>query len=147
MTEVAFHFNAPDRLDYACRLLRKAYLKGARLQVLADPVLAAALDQQLWLMTGVDFVPHCPSDAPESVRARSPIVIGRSVVDPAGEGQVLVNLGDEMPQGYQRFARVIEVVTSDSPARVMARERWKQYKAAGLEPQHLDLNAPPVSSA
>ena len=34
--EVAFHFNAPDRLVYACRLLRKAYLKGARLLVLAD---------------------------------------------------------------------------------------------------------------
>ncbi len=147
MTEVAFHFNAPDRLGYACRLLRKAYLKGARLQVLADPALAAALDQQLWLMTGVDFVPHCPSDAPESVRARSPIVIGRSLVDPAGEGQVLVNLGDAMPPGFQRFARVIEVVTADPPARALARERWKQYKAAGLEPQHLDLNPPPVSPA
>ena len=24
MTEVAFHFNAPDKLGYACRLLRKA---------------------------------------------------------------------------------------------------------------------------
>ena len=24
MTEIAFHFNAPDKLAYACRLLRKA---------------------------------------------------------------------------------------------------------------------------
>ena len=30
MTEVAFHFNAPDKLGYACRLLRKAVGTGAR---------------------------------------------------------------------------------------------------------------------
>ena len=30
MTEVAFHFNAPDKLGYACRLLRKAVATGAR---------------------------------------------------------------------------------------------------------------------
>ncbi len=140
MTEVAFHFNAPDRLGYACRLLRKAYLKGARLQVLADPSLAAALDQQLWLMTGVEFVPHCHSDASATLMARSPIVIGSQVTDPAGSDHVLVNLSDALPEGFQRFARVIEVVTADPPVRSLARERWKQYKAAGHEPQHLDLS-------
>ena len=123
MTEVAFHFNAPDRLGYACRLLRKAYLKGARLQVLADPSLAAALDQQLWLMTGVEFVPHCRSDAPTPLLARSPIVIGSQVTDPAGSGHVLVNLSDALPEGFQRFARVIEVVTADPPVRSLARAR------------------------
>ena len=28
MTEVDFHFNAPDKLGYACRLLRKAVANG-----------------------------------------------------------------------------------------------------------------------
>lgn len=141
MTEVAFHFNAPDRLGYACRLLRKAYLKGARLQVLADPSLAAALDQQLWLMGGVEFVPHCRSDAPAQLRARTPIMITNQVQAPSTADEVLINLGDTMPDGYPRFARVIEVVTADPPARALARDRWKQYKAAGLAPEHLDLNA------
>lgn len=141
MTEVAFHFNAPDRLDYACRLLRKAYLKGARLQVLADPSLAAALDQQLWLMGGVAFVPHCRSDAPAQLQARTPIVITSEVQAPLEADEVLINLGDTMPGGYPRFARVIEVVTADPPVRALARERWKQYKAAGLAPEHLDLSA------
>lgn len=141
MTEVAFHFNAPDRLGYACRLLRKAYLKGARLQVLADPPLAAALDQQLWLMAGVEFVPHCRSDASAPLQARSPIVIGSQVTSPSSDGHVLVNLSDALPDGFQHFARVIEVVTADPPVRALARERWKQYKAAGHEPQHLDLSA------
>ena len=33
MTEVTFHFNAPDKLGYACRLLRKAVGKGANVIV------------------------------------------------------------------------------------------------------------------
>ena len=42
MTEIAFHFNAPDRLAYTCRLLRKAVSAGARL-VVTGP--AEALDR------------------------------------------------------------------------------------------------------
>jgi DNA polymerase III subunit chi len=141
VTEVAFHFNAPDRLGYACRLLRKAYFKGARLQVLADPSLAAALDQQLWLMAGVEFVPHCRSDAPASMQVHSPIMIGSQVTRPLGDGHVLVNLSDTLPDGFQHFDRVIEVVTADPSVRALARERWKQYKAAGHDPLHLDLSA------
>ena len=37
MTEVAFHFNAPDPVAYACRLLRKAVSNGARMVVLGVP--------------------------------------------------------------------------------------------------------------
>ena len=36
MTEVAFHFNAPDKVAYACRLLRKAVGSGARVVVTAE---------------------------------------------------------------------------------------------------------------
>jgi len=140
MTEVVFHFNVPDRLDHACRLLRKAYLKGARLQVWADPGLAAALDQALWCAGGTDFVAHCASDAPPQVRARSPIwITGVPAALKAVDGQVLVNLGDAWPQGCEHFSRVIEVVTADPQVRALARERWKRYKAAGFEPQHRDL--------
>ena len=33
MTEVAFHFNVPDKLNYICRLLRKATQAKARVVV------------------------------------------------------------------------------------------------------------------
>lgn len=139
MTEVAFHFNAPDRLVYACRLLRKAYLKGARVRVLADAPLAADLDQRLWTFAGTEFVPHCTSAAPAAHQARTPIVIGDLAQASLDGGEVLVNLSDQWPGEYARFARVIEVVTADPAVRTQARERWKLYKAAGIEPLHLDL--------
>ena len=139
MTEVAFHFNAPEKTAYACRLLRKAYLKGARLLVLADPRSAAALDQQLWTMASVEFVPHCRAEASPGLRAVSPILItcGEDLSDFSAD--VLINLTDEMPLGYERFGRVIEVVSLDEPDRLRARDRWRLYKAAGLEPQRHDL--------
>ena len=58
MTEVAFHFNAPDRVAYACRLLRKAVASGAKLVVTGSPDVLQQLDRALWTFSAVDFVPH-----------------------------------------------------------------------------------------
>ncbi len=139
MTEVAFHFNAPEKVAYASRLLRKAYLKGARLLVLAEPRHAAALDQLLWTMAAVEFVPHCLDTASPGMRACSPILIASADPPTDFTADVLLNLTDGMPVNYHRFERVIEVVTPDEPDRLRARERWRQYKSAGLEPQRHDL--------
>jgi DNA polymerase-3 subunit chi len=142
MTEVAFHFNAPDKLGYACRLLRKAYLRGARVAVWVEERDRAALDAALWTMGNGEFIPHSgPMDAAR-VQARSPIHIASEVPAP-GKATVLVNLRLDMPEGYERYARVIEVVTGDENDRGHARERWKRYKAQGIEPQRHDLQLAP----
>ncbi len=138
MTEVAFHFNAPDKLGYACRLLRKAYLKGARLVVLTEEGSVKALDAALWTMAQGEFVPHCHSGDPAHVRSRSPIHIGSRIPE-GGNAGVLVNLRTEMPANFDQFSRVIEVVTLGDDDRQHARERWRQYKALGIEPQRHDL--------
>lgn len=142
MTEVAFHFNAPQKLAYACRLLRKAYLKGARLQVLVPEARLAELDQALWLLAPGEFVPHSiPGDAP-SVRQRSPIRLVSAVEDPL-DATVLLNLDPLPPPGFERFERVIEVVGLDDEDRQHARQRWRHYVAAGIEPQRHDLQLAP----
>lgn len=48
MTEVAFHFNVPQCLPYACRLLRKATQAQARVTVVAPEAELQGLDTQLW---------------------------------------------------------------------------------------------------
>lgn len=145
MTEVAFHFNAPDKQAYACRLLRKAFLKGARLVVLADPADAAPLDTALWTFSAGDFIPHArDGDAPQ-VHAHSPIRILSelpAVLDGTSES-VLVNLRRTVPVGFQRFARVIEVVTQAEEDRLQARERWRHYRLEGIEPLRHDLDLGP----
>lgn len=142
MPDVAFHFNAPDRLGYACRLLRKAYLRKARLFVWVAPSDLARLDTALWTMGNGEFVPHCRADDPDLLKARSPIQIGDQLPEERGHW-ILVNLRHDMPDDPAAFNRVIEVVTLDEADRGPARERWRQYKALGLEPQRHDLQLAP----
>lgn len=132
VTDIAFHFGVPDRLLYTCRLLRKAVAARKQVLVLADEAMATALDLRLWDFSKTDFVPHCQSSAPPSVRQRSPVLLANQVSD-AGTAQypVLVNLGASVPEGWAGFARVIEIVSADGDDRPLARERWRQYTRMG----------------
>ena len=131
MTEVAFHFNAPDKLGYACRLLRKAVANGARVVVTGEPELLRKLDIELWTFSPLDFVPHChgATTAPAVVDA-SPVVLADSA-RAAPHHQVLVNLGATVPEGFEVFERLIEVVTVEEDDRQQARRRWKHYADRG----------------
>lgn len=136
--EVAFHFNAPDRVAYACRLLRKAYLKGARLWVRVAADELGRLDQALWMAQPGDFLPHSrDGDDPSMVR-HSPIHLSGARPDPEGR-QVLVNLCADLPEGWDGFERVIEVVTQAEDDRLQARDRWRTYRVQGIEPVRHDL--------
>src|SRR3569623_803222 len=113
MTGVEFHFNAPDKVGYACRLLRKAVGKGAKLVVTGEPALLRELDTALWTFSPLEFLPHCygASSGP-AVLAASPVILS-DVAHVAPHQQVLVNLGAAVPEGFERFERLIEVVTVD----------------------------------
>jgi DNA polymerase-3 subunit chi len=142
VTEVAFHFNAPDRVAYACRLLRKAVGSGARVVVtgLADTL--QQLDIALWTFSPIDFVPHCqlPSDA--HIVAASPVIL-TTTTDAVPHCQVLLNLGPLVPDGLAQFQRVIEIVTLDDDDRQIARKRWKQYADQGYAITRHNLNLTP----
>lgn len=140
MSDIAFHLNAPDKLGYACRLLRKAHAKGARVVVHGVQNELTQLGQALWRLDGPDFVPHCVDSDPAYVQHHSPILLTALAPLRADfDASVLVNLDDGVPEGFERFDRIIEVVTAFAPAVAQARERWKAYKAAGQEPYAHDL--------
>ena len=58
MTRIEFHFNAPERLQYACRLLRKASAQNLRIGVVGSAAALRQLDAALWNFSAVDFLPH-----------------------------------------------------------------------------------------
>lgn len=138
MTEVAFHFNAPDKISYACRLLRKATRQGARVVVVGSADLLQLLDTALWTFSAADFVAHSLATDDATVLAASPVLLLESLLD-APHQQVLLQLGDTVPQGFERFERLIEVVTPDEDDRAMARQRWKYYAGRGYAVQRKDL--------
>lgn len=131
MTGVEFHFNAPDKVGYACRLLRKAVGKGARVVVTGEPGLLRELDDALWKFSATEFVPHCYGDAAgAAVLDASPVVL-MDTARGAPHQQVLVNLGAGVPEGFERYERLIEIVTADEDDRQNGRRRWKHYADRG----------------
>ena len=139
MTEVAFHFNAPDKLAYACRLLRKAVGAGAKAVVVGHPADLDRLDTQLWTFGPLEFVPHCRADSPPELRAASPVVLSAELTDDLPHREVLLNLGDQVVAGFESFQRVIEVVSLEAEDRVAARQRWKHYADRGYDLLRHDL--------
>lgn len=141
MTEVEFHTGVADRVDFACRLLRKALRLGARVQVTAPAEVLAALDRALWVEPERDFIPHVRMPgAPTAVAARTPIwLCARALGDEAP--RVLVNLGAAAPEQPQALQRLIEIVSQDPVDVQGGRERWRAYRAQGLAIRHHGADA------
>jgi len=140
VTEIAFHFGAPDKALYSCRLLRKAAGAGSRLLVIADPEMVAEIDAKLWALSSTDFVPHCLVSADVSVQRKTPVVLATELIPNIGDRNVLVNLASAPPNGFESFDRLIEVVSTDPVDRMAARERWKFYVQRGYDIARHDLS-------
>jgi DNA polymerase-3 subunit chi len=141
VTDVAFHFGAPDKVAYTVRLLRKAVGTGARVVVMADLDTLERLDVALWTSAPTDFLTHCWVDASGAAAALSAVTLSHGGPELAGPvPDVLVNLGEAMPAAFERFPRVIEVVSLDDGDRQHARQRWKTYAALGYAIDRRDLN-------
>ena len=133
MTEVSFHFNAPSRVGYACRLLRKAQRQGTAVAVTGPAEVLAELDRELWTFAPAEFVPHAWVEAaasvPERLRGSTVWLAARPLEAPVH--QALLNLGPDAPAGFASFERLVEVVTAEESDRETARTRWKDYARRG----------------
>jgi DNA polymerase-3 subunit chi len=124
--------DARQRMIVACRLAEKAYLRDLRAVLLADTAGdAEALDALLWTFADPSFVPHG-------------LVVDGAAADPAAPVQltadaarapaadVLVNLCDRVPEGFERYARIAEIVDAEPGRRERARARYKTYRDHSL---------------
>ena len=139
MTEIEFHFNTPDKLGYCTRLLRKIYRAGERAVVTAEPELLANLDQFLWTFSPSEFLPHCLGTADARNLDASPIVLAEQV-SAGSVDSLLINLGQRVPADFERFHRLIEVVSAQDEDRLSGRSRWKHYRDRGYALNKHDLS-------
>ncbi len=133
MTGIRFDFNVADRVDYACRLLRKAWRANSPVAVTGEESTLTAIDVALWRIGAADFVPHAwasRADAvPEALHA-STVWLATDPDSAPGHG-TLVNVGAHTPRGFESFERLIELVTTDEADRQAARDRWRAYARRG----------------
>ena len=141
MTRIDFHFNAEHRLHYACRITRKARAAGKRLVIYArEADRLAQLDAALWTFSALDFLPHVYVESP--LASVTPVLLtleaGRA---PASD--VLLTLDDEplpnFAEIFERYERVIEVVSRLDEDRARARSRFKLYREHGYQPESHDV--------
>lgn len=130
MTRIDFYHGAEDRLAAVASLLRKVCQRRLRALVFApDAGLGQALDRLLWTTPPLAFVPHCRADS--ALAPQTPILIADHL-EPIPFDDLLFNLGHELPPGFARFQRLIEVIGGDDdPA--PARERFRFYRDHGYE--------------
>ena len=144
MTEIQFHFNVPDRLAYACRLLRKAMRKVAGVSVVGDAGDLERLNRQLWSFEAAEFLPHVFVRGADEVAPRlahTPLWLLTDLGRSPPEHKVLVNLGFAPVSEVDRFDRLVEIVSTDANDREAARLRWRHYAGLGLSIQKFEVPA------
>lgn len=140
MTDVAFYTGIANPLDYACRLLRKAYRSGARVAVHGEPALLDRLDQALWTFEPLEFVPHVvlPRDGADAGRlALSPIVLVKAAAAAPAQCRIAVSLAGHPVPDVGAFDRLIAIVGLDPEQREAGRQRWREYERAGHAVSHV----------
>lgn len=137
MTRIDFYTGAADRQLVACQIAAKAFGRGQRVLIYTDsPLSSDEIDRRLWTWQQLSFLPHCRVDDP--LAGETPIVI-----DHLGKNlphtEILINLHSECPPFFAEFGRVIEIVGYDQQETEQARQRFRQYRASGHQPETIAL--------
>lgn len=135
MTRIDFHSNVPDKITYACRLVRKARAADCRIVLLtADRNHLAALDEALWTFSEQDFLPHVM--AGDALAAQTPVVLTDTDTVELPHHQILINLSGTTPHHFARFERMFEIIASDDADKTAGRERYRFYQQRGYPLTH-----------
>ncbi|CDG81751.1 DNA polymerase III subunit chi [Janthinobacterium agaricidamnosum] len=137
MTRIDFHTNVPDKIAYACRLVRKAYLARNQVVLLAeDAQQLAALNGALWTLSDTDYLPHVL--AGDALAPHTPIVLTDSddTTVPLPHHDILINLSSHTPAHFGQFQRVFEIVSQEEQDAEAGRKRYAFYKRESWQPTH-----------
>lgn len=119
-----------------CRLVEKAHGAGLRAFVLAsDTEQCDRLDEQLWTFRQGSFIPHARAEA----RDIEPIALGMKPTAAEATDQVLFNLTEQTPEGWQQWPRLVEIIDQREGVVREGRSRFRHYREAGVTPQTHEL--------
>ncbi len=134
MKKIDFHFNVPDRLRYACLVAQAVLKRGLALAVWSSSEARLRdLDRLLWRFDDLAFLPHASAES--GLADETPILWSTDLSKLKGD--VLLLLDDYLPPTWQtdfdRFARIIDVVGTEPEELKRSRDRYRSYRAAGVE--------------
>ena len=122
-----------QRWRFACLEIEKAFLAEERVLVWLDnEAEVASFDDLLWTFADRSFIPH-EAIGPDSDWEETPVLLSAARQPPTA-AQVIVNLAATTPPGLEGATRIVEIIDADAARRQAGRERFKQYRALGIEP-------------
>ncbi|MFT0547644.1 DNA polymerase III subunit chi [Allopusillimonas ginsengisoli] len=142
MSRIDFAFGASDRLRMACEVAGKQFAAGRLLLVYTqDAARLAKFDRLLWGYSATAFIPHVMAEDP--LASQTPILLSQVVTDEPllnRPGSWLLNLDLQIPPHAGQFERILEIVSGHDQDKRAARERWRQYEAAGHDVRAHDVS-------
>jgi DNA polymerase-3 subunit chi len=138
MTEITFLHGALDRLEAVVVWLAQASKEGKPVLVYVPAAeRSEKLDRLLWTHPATGFTPHCRTE--DKLAAETPVVLAPDLDHPLHD-ECLLNLSDEIPPGFSRFQRLIEIVSADDGDRLPGRERFRFYRERGYPLEARDIS-------
>lgn len=143
MTDIDFYILAAQqpeqRLDFACRLIEKAYRSRCKVYVHFDnQQQATSFDEHLWNYRESSFIPHTLIDKANEADENCPVMIGYGDQKPEFF-DVLVNLANKIPTTFARHKRILEVVIQQDDVLTETRNHYRYYKERGYPIQNIDM--------
>lgn len=145
MTHVTFYIldqdddQTPQHWLLACQLATNFFRKKQRVLIVCDDQKAAeAFDELLWQQPLDAFVPH--NITGEGPKGGAAVEISWQNTMSANR-PILINLKNDMPTDASRFRQIFDFVPREENAKQQARERYKHYRAAGLNMQTLPADS------
>ena len=133
MTNVQFIFNVEDKSILLQKLLlQNLKKKKTSLVFCEDQSELRALSENLWVNSGVNFFPHMADEPYENEM----IILSDDRIDWMDD--TLINFSDSMINGFNRYLKLIELVTDDDETKEKARDRFKFYKDCGYKLNSVD---------
>jgi DNA polymerase-3 subunit chi len=134
---------AKVRWTFACRLTEKAYLRDLSIVIVNDTLAdAQALDDLLWTFNERSFIPHklCTDEHSMDPATKVHLAVLPTAL-PAAD--LLVNLTARLPEHWELYPRIAEIIDADEDRRRLGRERFKTYRdlKVTLETHQLDETA------
>lgn len=142
MTDIDFYIlsaqEPQQRLDFACRLVEKAYRSRCKVYIHFDNEdQASTFDELLWSYRDNSFIPHGLISNDE-LEENCPVHIGFGDQQPPNF-DVLVNLASEIPATFARHKRLLEIVIQQDAVLTATRLHYKFYKERGYPINNIDM--------
>lgn len=139
MTRITFLHGVRDRALAAAQWLAHPEQGNTQVAVyVPDDRDRAHLDRMLWESPATGFLPHC--NAAKSIATETPIVLATQLSEVPNHACVL-NLSNVVPEGFERFERLIEIISRDDADRLPGRERFRFYREHGYMIESTDMSS------